>query len=90
MDLCLNKVVCCSLFVQFLKQGWASDISITSTFSVIGSRSLGSYFHTPAVLPYILKTISWINVILGIYVLCDTTIDSITNVGHLDLHFMVQ
>ena len=32
----------------------------------------------------------WINVILGILVLCDTTIDSITNVGHLDLYFMVQ
>ena len=31
-----------------------------------------------------------INVILGILVLCDTTIDSITNVGHLDLYFMVQ
>ena len=32
----------------------------------------------------------WINVILGILVLCDTTIDSIINVGHLDLYFMVQ
>ena len=31
-----------------------------------------------------------INVILGILVLYDTTIDSITNVGHLDLYFMVQ
>ena len=29
-------------------------------------------------------------VIPGILVLCDTTIDSITNVGHLDLYFMVQ
>ena len=28
--------------------------------------------------------------ILGILVLCDTTIDSITNVDHLDLYFMVQ
>ena len=37
-----------------------------------------------------LEDISWINVILGILVLCDTTIDSITNVGHLDLYFMVQ
>ena len=32
----------------------------------------------------------WIKVILGILLLCDTTIDSITNVGHLDLYFMVQ
>ena len=63
---------------------------ITSTFSVIRSRSLGSNFHAPAILPYILKTISWINVILGILVLCDPTIGSITNVGHLDLYFMVQ
>ena len=36
---------------------------------------------------YFLK-ISWINVILGILLLCDTTIDSLTNVGHLDLYFM--
>ena len=63
---------------------------ITSTFSVIRSRSLRSYFHAPAILPYILKTISWSDVILGILVLCDTTIDSITNVGHLDLYFIVQ
>ena len=38
---------------------------------------------------FALKTFSWINVILGILVLCDTTIDSITNVGYLDLYFMV-
>ena len=50
---------------------------ITSTFSVIRSRSLWSYFRAPAILPYILKTISWINVILGILVLCNTTIDII-------------
>ena len=30
------------------------------------------------------------NFMLGILVLCDTTIDSIRNVGHLDLYFMVQ
>ena len=29
-------------------------------------------------------------VILGILVLCDTTIDILTNVGHLDLYFLVQ
>ena len=39
---------------------------------------------------YILKTISWINAILGILVLCDTMIDIIINVDHLDLYFMVQ
>ena len=63
---------------------------ITSTFSVRRSRSLWPYFHAPAILPYILKTISWIKVILGRLVLCDTTIDIITNVGHLDLYFIVH
>ena len=29
-------------------------------------------------------------VILEILVLCDTSIGSLTNVGHLDLYFMVQ
>ena len=82
LQFCLHK--------QLLKEGWASDMFITSTFSVIRSRSLLSYFHAPAILPFILKTISWINVIFGILVLCDNTIDSITNVGHLDLYFMVQ
>ena len=63
---------------------------ITSTFSIIRSRSLWPNFNTSAILPCILKTISWINVILGILVRCDTTIDIIINVGHLDLYFMVQ
>ena len=39
---------------------------------------------------FALKTISWINVILGILALCDNTIGSITNVDHHDLYFMVQ
>ena len=47
-------------------------------------------FSCSSDLPYILKTISWINVILGILVLCDTMIDIIINVGHLDLYFMVH
>ena len=62
-----NVAVC--LYKQLLKEGWASDMFITSTFSVIRSRSLWSYFHAPVILPYILKTISWIYVILGILVL---------------------
>ena len=33
------------------------------------------------------KSILWINVILGILVVFDTTIDILTNVGHLDLYF---
>ena len=63
---------------------------ITLKFCVIRSRSLWPYFDAPVILPYILKTISWINVIIGILSLCDTLIDIITNVGHLDLYFMVQ
>ena len=39
---------------------------------------------------FALKTISWINVILGILVLCDIRIGNITNVGDLNLYFMVQ
>ena len=55
-----NKIVC--LYKQLLnKEGLASDMFITSTFSVIRTRSLWPYFHAPVILPYILKTISWIN-----------------------------
>ena len=72
---------------NFLKKGWASDMFIISTLCnkvkvIVIIFSCASDFA--------LKTISWINVILRILVLCDTTIDSITNVGHLDLYFMVQ
>ena len=45
-----NKVVYCSLFIQpLIKEGWASDMFITSTFSVIRSRSLWLDFHASAV-----------------------------------------
>ena len=42
IDLCLNEVVCAvCLFKQLLnKEGQASDMFITSTFSVIRSRTL--------------------------------------------------
>ena len=62
---------------------------ITWTFTVRRSRSLWPYFHAPPILLYVLKTITWINLILGILVLCDSMIDIIANVGHLDLYFMV-
>ena len=52
----LNKVVYCSLYKQpLIKEGWASDLFITSTFSVIRSRSLWPYFHASVILMYILK-----------------------------------
>ena len=77
------------LYKQLLnKEGWASDMYITSTFSVI--RSLWPYFHAPVILSYILKTISWINVILGILVLCDTTTDIFTNVGPVILPYILN
>ena len=60
---------------------------ITSIFTCNKVKVIVIIFS--AILPFILKTISWINVILGILVLCDTTIGSITNVGHFDLYFMV-
>ena len=60
----------------------------------VGAReqNLGPNFYASAILPVILMTISWINVILGIHVLilCDTTIGIIINVGHIDLYFIVQ
>ena len=37
---------------------------ITSTYSMIRFRSVWSYFHAPAILPYILKTIPWITGVL--------------------------
>ena len=56
----LNKVVYCNLYKQLLnKERWASDMFIT-TFTIIRSRWLWPCFHAPAILPYILKTISWI------------------------------
>ena len=35
-----NQVIYCRLFKLLNKEGWASDVFITSTFSVIRSRSL--------------------------------------------------
>ena len=55
-----NEVVYCNLFIPLIKEGWASDMFITSTFSVIRSRSLWPYFHASVVLTNILKPI-WIN-----------------------------
>ena len=55
------KYIAVCLYKQLLKEGWASGMFITSTFSVIRSSSLWSYFLAPAILPKILKTISWIN-----------------------------
>ena len=47
-------------------------------------------FHGPVILPYILKTIWWTNVIIGILDPCDAKIYQIKCMLVSDLHFMVQ
>ena len=46
--------------------------------------------HGPVILPYIVKTIWWINVIIWTLVPCDANIYLITCMWVSDLHFMVQ
>ena len=75
-----NKVYWICLYKQLLSKKDGVQTSLSHQH----------YFHAPVILLYTLKTISWINVILGILVLCDTTIDLLINVGHLELYFMVQ
>ena len=53
-------------------------------------RSWRPIFYGSVVLPYILKTIWWMNIIFWDKSQCDTRIDLIINVGHTDLYFMVQ
>ena len=50
-------------------------------------RSLWSIFHGPVILPYILKNICCMNIILQDY---ESVWPDIINVGHCDLYFMVQ
>ena len=47
-------------------------------------------FHGPFILPYILKTIWWTNVIIGILDPCNAKIYQIKCMWVSDLHFMVQ
>ena len=47
-------------------------------------------FHGSVILPYILKTICWINVTPGILVPCDPIIDVKIYLCWCDLYFMVQ
>ena len=47
-------------------------------------------FHGPVILPYILKTVWWTNVISGILDPCDATMYHIKCMWFSDLHFMVQ
>ena len=47
-------------------------------------------FHGPVILPYILKTIWWADVIVGILDPCDATINHIKCISVRDQHFVVQ
>ena len=49
-------------------------------------RSLWPIFHDPVILPYILKTVWCMNIILRNY----ESVDLKINVGHCDLYFLVQ
>ena len=49
-------------------------------------RSLWPIFHGPMIVPYTMKTISYMNIIIGIMNRYDLKI----NVDHRDLYFMVQ
>ena len=53
-------------------------------------RSVGSVFHGPVILLYILKNVSWINIIVWDSESCDAMTDLMINVGHSDLYFMVH
>ena len=64
---------------------WPYDIGLC----VMKWRSAWPVFHSPVILPYILKTIWEINVKL-LDNWCDATFDLKINVGHSELYFMVQ
>ena len=53
-------------------------------------RSAWPIFYGPLILPYILKTIWCIYIILSEYESVQSMFDLKINVGHLDLYFMVQ
>ena len=48
------------------------------------------FFHDPVILPYILNSIWWMNVILLEMGQYNTAFDLKINLGHSDLYFMVQ
>ena len=63
---------------------------MTQTLTWIYICSQWSIFHGPVVLPYILKTIWWTIVIIGILVQCDAKIYLVKCMWVSDLHCMVQ
>ena len=79
------------------REGWKG---IVATSSVVPRRpprlrdwdDVGQWpiFHGPVILPYILKTIWWTNVITGILDPCDACVYHIKCMWISDQHFMVQ
>ena len=68
----------------FVRSVWHKHCS---EFMYVGQWPI---FHGPVILPYILKTIWWAIVIIGILVPCDAKICLIKCMWVSDLHFMVQ
>ena len=63
---------------------------VGSNSSVKEWRSWWSTFHAPGILPYILTSICWRNVIPRILVSYDPIIDLKIYLGQCDVYFMVQ
>ena len=70
---------------------WRYWFSVTQTLNWNHiCRSVTHIFHGPVILPYILKTIWWTNVIIGILDPYDAKIYHIKCMWVSDLHFVVQ
>ena len=65
-----------------------SHRGVTFDQNNVGHSNL--FFHGPVILPYILNSIWWMNVILLEMGLCNTALDLKLNLGHSDLHVTVQ
>ena len=53
LDASIKKCIAVCLYKLLNKEGWSSDMFITSTFSVIKSRSLWPDFHAPVIALYL-------------------------------------
>ena len=65
-----------------------SDSGVTFDPKNVGHSNL--FFQVPVILPYILNSIWWMNVILLEIGQCNMAFDLKINLGHSDLYFMVQ
>ena len=69
---------------------WPPYFGIMSQYDLKINVGHWPIFHGPVILPYILKTIWYMNTYFGIMSQCDPMFDLKINVGHYDLYFMVQ